>query len=893
MPIGSTSGGGGSISIGGGINIGSLVADVIADTTKWVKGLSNATVSMKGFTNNVNTFMEKNSQTMRTMGTRVALAGAAITTALGVAVKSYGDFDRAMRQAAAVSDATEGQFVKMSEMAEKASIKFNISATSAAKAFYYLGSAGLTVSEQMEAFNDVVAFAKAGVMDVGFSAETLVDVVKGTGATFAETVKVTDVLTKSFISSNMNLSQLGESMSLVAAVAAEAQTPLNEVATAFAFMANAGIKGSRAGTALRRAFVNLMDPTTEVRMELRRWGVEVFDANKKMRPFMDIMVDLTNSLKNATGEERKHAIATLFGVRAITGMLNVINQGPEALRAFSNEMENSGGTTKKVVDRQMKAFSEQAGVAWQEVKKLGRDIGRMLAPAVLDLAKGLGDAARAMTAFLQAHRTFGTVIFATIGSIGLTMTIVGSLTAALGSLGMVAVATGIKFTTLLGVLSAATLGVTALVAAITVGIMNYKHFQRENELLNEKINVTKESVEEATKAWVEYNKELSKTYKGQKISEVGRESLDMRKKALEVLELIKKERVPSGLLEFGKGPSAIDYMFGVDAWYKTSDEIKNKMKELGLTVSFWRDQNLASLETWANTTIKLQGKVGDAVEDAAKKEIQALHNLNEEQKNSTERQFDWWRALKSARDEYVEDFKRQYPTIEIYVKEGMKGVFEEVHSSFADSMADMAEGTKIFEQAFTDMLSRIHRALLDFFADIAARNIMMSLMGQTGGGSGGWGNLAGGVAGAVGMGAMSSNVGMQTDASGLLINPKTGMTSAGVPTLPQYGGNAAWLTRATGGYLRGGFRPLAAGGIVTNPTIGLVGEGSMNEAVVPLPNGRSIPVEMNGSGRPVVLNINVSAIDSRDTYRFLASNKRAIASLVNDAMRDNHPSRRT
>jgi hypothetical protein len=51
-----------------------------------------------------------------------------------------------------------------------------------------------------------------------------------------------------------------------------------------------------------------------------------------------------------------------------------------------------------------------------------------------------------------------------------------------------------------------------------------------------------------------------------------------------------------------------------------------------------------------------------------------------------------------------------------------------------------------------------------------------------------------------------------------------------------------------GGVLSGGIRAFADGGYVTKPTLGLVGEGNRNEAVVPLPNNREIPVEMRGSG---------------------------------------------
>lgn len=58
-----------------------------------------------------------------------------------------------------------------------------------------------------------------------------------------------------------------------------------------------------------------------------------------------------------------------------------------------------------------------------------------------------------------------------------------------------------------------------------------------------------------------------------------------------------------------------------------------------------------------------------------------------------------------------------------------------------------------------------------------------------------------------------------------------------------FGGGAA-----NGGIAMGGIKAYAKGGIVKAPTLGLVGEGKYNEAIVPLPNGRAIPVDMKGSG---------------------------------------------
>lgn len=65
---------------------------------------------------------------------------------------------------------------------------------------------------------------------------------------------------------------------------------------------------------------------------------------------------------------------------------------------------------------------------------------------------------------------------------------------------------------------------------------------------------------------------------------------------------------------------------------------------------------------------------------------------------------------------------------------------------------------------------------------------------------------------------------------------------------------------ANGGYARGGFRAFANGGMVNKPTLGLVGEGKYNEAIVPLPDGKSIPVMMKGAqSNNVVVNVNIDS----------------------------------
>ena len=314
-----------------------------------------------------------------------------LSIALGtVSLKAFANFETAMRRATSVSEATEQQFQRMSEMAIVQSERLNISATKAADAFYFLGSAGLEITQQMNAYIPVATLARAATIEMGQAAEILVDTMKGFGIAFTESERVTDVLSKAVISSNMNYEQLGQTLSMVSGVAALTNNTLEETAAVIATMANVGIKGTRAGTSLRRALLNLAAPLSSIRQELEKWDVAVFDANGKMKPFIQLVGELSDKLKDASEEERNMAFRVIFGARAIAGQIAIFNRGADSLNQFTKELENSGGTAQRIADKQMKSFGNQIGIIWQKIKNLTRIIGEALAPGMERLAKVTG-----------------------------------------------------------------------------------------------------------------------------------------------------------------------------------------------------------------------------------------------------------------------------------------------------------------------------------------------------------------------------------------------------------------------------------------------------------------------------------------------------------------------
>jgi tape measure domain-containing protein len=158
-------------------------------------------------------------------------------------------------------------------------------------------------------------------------------------------------------------------------------------------------------------------------------------------------------------------------------------------------------------------------------------------------------------------------------------------------------------------------------------------------------------------------------------------------------------------------------------------------------------------------------------------------------------------------------------------RDQLRNIASSIGDAFGTAFKSIVTGSSSAREALAGMF----QSIADSFADMVAQMIAEWLKAQL---IKGFMSLfpGGGAAGA-GLGSAASN-------------------------LNQY---APLVPMANGGVLSGGFRAFANGGIVTGPTLGLVGEGRYNEAVIPLPDGKSVPVDLGGAmGNQITSNIVVN-----------------------------------
>ena len=351
-----------------------------------------------------NTPMRRAATSLTSLTRSFVKLGAVAVGSLFLIEREFGKFDKAIRHATSVSETTQEQFKKMSDMALDASVQWNKAATNTAQAFYFLGSAGLTVNEQLAAFNDTIMLSRAMGSELGQTVEGVVDIVRAFGLEFQNITSIADQLTKTVISSNQQFRTLSQALSYGASTARLANNTLAETTAMLGVMANAGIKGSMAGTVLRRAITNLMSPTGAMAGLIYELGVNIYDSTGKMNPFINIMGQISDQLKGTSDEYKNMVFEVLFGRRAIAGQIVLFNYGSEALQEYANSIRDAGGTTERVAGKQMKAFTEQLGRLWRELQRVAIVAGDTLAPAIERLADKMREHVKAFRYYIQLNK---------------------------------------------------------------------------------------------------------------------------------------------------------------------------------------------------------------------------------------------------------------------------------------------------------------------------------------------------------------------------------------------------------------------------------------------------------------------------------------------------------
>ena len=274
-------------------------------------------------------------------GTATALGGVATA-----AVKAGSDFETQMSRVKAISGATGEEFEQLRNQAIELGADTAFSASEAAQGMENLAAAGFTTNEIMSAMPGMLDLAAASGEDLASSADIAASTLRGFGLEASEAGHVADVLAENANRTNSSVAETGDAMKYIAPLARAAGISMEETAAAIGIMANAGIQGSQAGTTLRGALSRLSKPTDVMQQAMDELGVSFYDSEGKMLSLADQVGMLQSAMEGMTDEQKNNYLVTLYGQEALSGMLALINEGPESLSSLTSAYESCDGAAQ-------------------------------------------------------------------------------------------------------------------------------------------------------------------------------------------------------------------------------------------------------------------------------------------------------------------------------------------------------------------------------------------------------------------------------------------------------------------------------------------------------------------------------------------------------------------
>lgn len=384
------------------------------------RNVQSAEKSTTTFTNNANKQLSTLNSTIKTIGATIA-AAFAINQIIGFGreILSIGtDFTATMSQVKSLTQATEEEFLILEARARELGDTTQFSATQAAEAMALLAQAGFTTTQIYDALPSVLELAAAGQLDLASSADIAANVLSAYGLQATELAHVNDLIVATTSKANNTVQEYAESFKFVGPIAKAAGVELEEVSAMIGLLANAGIKGSMAGTTLRSSISSLIKPTREAQQELKALGITTTDADGNLRPLGEIFTELGE--KGATTGQ----LFTIFGEQAASGAA-VLTKAGGTIKTFGDELENSVGIASRIASEQMDNLKGDTAELESAFEGLILNVFKAAEPILRTLAQ----------AFTAVINNIGSLIkIVLIGTVGFTAYTVATrgLTIALG-----------------------------------------------------------------------------------------------------------------------------------------------------------------------------------------------------------------------------------------------------------------------------------------------------------------------------------------------------------------------------------------------------------------------------------------------------------------------------
>lgn len=346
-------------------------------------------------------------------------ATAAIGAGIVASVKVGAAFESEMSKVQAISGVTGDELAQLTAKAKEMGAKTKFSASESAQAFEYMAMAGWKTDDMLNSIDGVMNLAAASGEDLASVSDIVTDAMTAMGLAADGTTNIVkdgytkevsnashfaDVLAAASSNSNTNVAMMGETFKYAAPLAGALGYSVEDLAQAIGLMANSGIKGSNAGTALRSVLTRLAKPPKEAAEAMEQYGISMKNSDGTMKSLMEVMENMRDSLQGLPEDEQAAAAAAIGGQEAMSGLLAIVNASESDFKKLANAIDNADGSAEQMADIMQNNLTGQLTIMRSAAEALGIEIYESIQQPLTDIVKAGTQAINELT---EAFKTGG------------------------------------------------------------------------------------------------------------------------------------------------------------------------------------------------------------------------------------------------------------------------------------------------------------------------------------------------------------------------------------------------------------------------------------------------------------------------------------------------------
>ena len=351
-----------------------------------------------------------------------------------IGVKTFADFDDQMRKVGAIAGATSEDLVKLTDKAKEMGSSTRFSATQAGQGLEFMALAGYNAEQSIAALPSVLNLAAAAAMDLGSAADIVTDTMSAFSIEASQAGKVSDVFARLQSKANTNVLQAGEAFKQAAPNARAFGQSLETTSALLGKLADAGIKGGRAGTSLNAIMRDLRNSAVNGMVAINGQNVAIANADGSFRNLIDIISDVQTATDGLTDINKANALSSIFMEEAIKGANVLMSTSTESLKDLESQLQNSEGAAKSMADEMEGGIGGAMRSMRSAIEGALIVIGEQLAPMITQVAGFINRMSAAFSNVSPSVQKMTVIFGGVLASLGPILLVVGKVIAILPKL---------------------------------------------------------------------------------------------------------------------------------------------------------------------------------------------------------------------------------------------------------------------------------------------------------------------------------------------------------------------------------------------------------------------------------------------------------------------------